>query len=105
MNVQQTKNVSVFPVDGIYSVYEDDGKMYKEKIIAIAAYTLNDAKMQETSMLYFKIISLSDINGGGVDLNFAMSDDDNFMGVIDDKSNWIELSENELLIHSDILRK
>jgi hypothetical protein len=107
MKMKQVNTMSILPVNSHRAVYGEDGKLYKEKILAIVAYTLNDNESEEYPLLNFKIINASDLEIGGVSLDCELRPDGagNFKGIIDENHDWIELSEAELLLHGHTFRK
>jgi hypothetical protein len=82
------KPIGVFPVEGLYRVYENEGKQFKSKILAIACFDDNDEG------IIFETIETSDIISGYIQLHDKPI---NTKGIINENNDWVELDPKDYL--------
>ena len=86
-------SVDCFPVDKLWLVYSEGPKKFKTKVHAIAACFLSD----DMNSLVFRAITTMDIDAGFVlDLNEGLDNSSNYIGILDEADNWIELTASEI---------
>lgn len=91
------KIVSTFPVSGIYAVYEDQGKFFKEKIHAFAI--VEDLEEDPDLIDYEKCVPITYTEiMDGIDTEAIREKiSGNFVGYYDENPDWEELKPGETL--------